>query len=213
MIKRIGYIGLGLMGKPIAGNLLKAGFELVVHNRSPQAVEELVAYVRKITGVELEVGAETGGDHLCIYVGAAAKRALGQVEWNDLGDDGFVLKSGAGGIYIAGAEDLGTLYGVYHLLEKHLGVRWFMPGEIGEVVPRGDLDRARTLLRVRMLVADDDQAPSDQRQDRMLADQVPVAVVLGIDRDGGVAQHRLRARRCDYYIFVFSIFYRIFKVP
>ncbi len=43
MIKRVGYIGLGLMGKPIAANLLKAGFELTVHNRSPQAVDELVA--------------------------------------------------------------------------------------------------------------------------------------------------------------------------
>ena len=43
MIKRVGYIGLGLMGKPIASNLLKAGFELTVHNRSQAAVEELVS--------------------------------------------------------------------------------------------------------------------------------------------------------------------------
>jgi 2-hydroxy-3-oxopropionate reductase len=43
MIKRIGYIGLGLMGKPIASNLLKAGFELTVHNRSQEVVQELVA--------------------------------------------------------------------------------------------------------------------------------------------------------------------------
>ncbi len=39
---RVGYIGLGLMGKPIARNILKAGFPLVVHNRSQGAVEELV---------------------------------------------------------------------------------------------------------------------------------------------------------------------------
>jgi 2-hydroxy-3-oxopropionate reductase len=37
----IGYIGLGLMGKSIARNILKAGFPLVVHNRSRQSVEEL----------------------------------------------------------------------------------------------------------------------------------------------------------------------------
>lgn len=41
-MERIGYIGLGLMGKPIAKNLLKAGFPLVVHNRSRAAVLELV---------------------------------------------------------------------------------------------------------------------------------------------------------------------------
>ncbi len=37
----IGYIGLGLMGKSIARNIHKAGFPLIVHNRSRGAVEEL----------------------------------------------------------------------------------------------------------------------------------------------------------------------------
>jgi len=40
---KIGYIGLGLMGKSMARNILKAGFPLVVHNRSRAAVNELVA--------------------------------------------------------------------------------------------------------------------------------------------------------------------------
>lgn len=40
---KVGYIGLGLMGKSIARNILKAGFPLVVHNRSRGAVAELVA--------------------------------------------------------------------------------------------------------------------------------------------------------------------------
>lgn len=40
---KIGYIGLGLMGKSIARNILNAGFPLVVHNRSRAAVDELVA--------------------------------------------------------------------------------------------------------------------------------------------------------------------------
>ena len=39
----VGYIGLGLMGKSIARNILKAGFPLVVHNRSREPVEELVS--------------------------------------------------------------------------------------------------------------------------------------------------------------------------
>jgi 2-hydroxy-3-oxopropionate reductase len=37
----IGFIGLGIMGKPMARNLIKAGYSLVVHNRSRAAVEEL----------------------------------------------------------------------------------------------------------------------------------------------------------------------------
>jgi len=39
---KVGYIGLGLMGKSIARNILKAGFPVVVHNRSRAAVDELV---------------------------------------------------------------------------------------------------------------------------------------------------------------------------
>ena len=40
---KVGYIGLGLMGKSIARNILKAGYPLVVHNRSRAAVNELVS--------------------------------------------------------------------------------------------------------------------------------------------------------------------------
>jgi len=40
---RVGYIGLGIMGKSIARNIRKAGFPVVVHNRSRGAVSELVA--------------------------------------------------------------------------------------------------------------------------------------------------------------------------
>ena len=39
----IGFIGLGVMGKPMAKNLLEAGFDLTVHSRSPDPVDELVA--------------------------------------------------------------------------------------------------------------------------------------------------------------------------
>jgi len=41
---RIGYIGLGLMGKPMARNILMGGYPLVVHNRSRGAVDELMRY-------------------------------------------------------------------------------------------------------------------------------------------------------------------------
>src|SRR5256886_9606185 len=41
--ERIGFIGLGIMGKPMARNLLKAGYPLVVHSRSRPPVDEMVA--------------------------------------------------------------------------------------------------------------------------------------------------------------------------
>src|SRR5262245_22803130 len=39
---KIGFIGLGIMGKPMARSLMKAGYDLVVHNRSRAKVDELV---------------------------------------------------------------------------------------------------------------------------------------------------------------------------
>ena len=42
MTDTVGFIGLGVMGRPMAKNLLKAGFPLVVHSRSAGPVDELV---------------------------------------------------------------------------------------------------------------------------------------------------------------------------
>ena len=43
MADTVGFIGLGLMGRPMAKNLLKAGFPLVVHSRSQGPVSDLVS--------------------------------------------------------------------------------------------------------------------------------------------------------------------------
>lgn len=40
---KIGFIGLGIMGKPMSKNLLKAGYELIVVDRNQAAVEEVIA--------------------------------------------------------------------------------------------------------------------------------------------------------------------------
>jgi 2-hydroxy-3-oxopropionate reductase len=54
----VGYIGLGLMGKSIARNILKAGFPLVVHNRSQGAVEELVSEGARAASSPAEVAGQ-----------------------------------------------------------------------------------------------------------------------------------------------------------
>ena len=43
MAQVIGFIGLGIMGRPMAKNLLKAGYSLVVHSRSQGPVDDVVA--------------------------------------------------------------------------------------------------------------------------------------------------------------------------
>lgn len=58
---KVGFIGLGIMGKPMALNLMKAGHELKVYNRSKEVVQELVA-----------LGAEAAASHGETAVGVDA---------------------------------------------------------------------------------------------------------------------------------------------
>lgn len=54
---KVGFIGLGIMGRPMALNLVRAGFRLVVHNRSPQGVDALAAAGARGAGSPKEVAA------------------------------------------------------------------------------------------------------------------------------------------------------------
>lgn len=55
MPKTIGFIGLGIMGKPMAKNLINAGYPLVVYNRTASKAQELVAMGARQVGSPKEV--------------------------------------------------------------------------------------------------------------------------------------------------------------
>ncbi|GFK92850.1 2-hydroxy-3-oxopropionate reductase [Fundidesulfovibrio magnetotacticus] len=54
---RVGFIGLGIMGKPMAKNILKGGFPLTVTSRTRSAVDELAAAGAKAAATPAEVAA------------------------------------------------------------------------------------------------------------------------------------------------------------
>src|SRR5690606_9361322 len=56
---RIGFIGLGIMGRPMARNLLRAGYSLTVYNRSRGPVDELAAEGAAPAGSPAELAAES----------------------------------------------------------------------------------------------------------------------------------------------------------
>src|SRR5438270_11527727 len=85
--------------------------------------------------------------------------------------------------------------------------------EVVEIVRRRDLDRATTLLRVGIFVADDGQSPTHQRQDRVPTGEMLVALVIGMDRDRGIAEHGLRASRRNGDESIFEPFEWILQVP
>lgn len=43
MTMKVGFIGTGIMGKPMSKNLLKAGYSLVVADRNPEAIADVIA--------------------------------------------------------------------------------------------------------------------------------------------------------------------------
>ncbi|MFQ5809398.1 MAG: DUF4838 domain-containing protein, partial [Armatimonadota bacterium] len=101
------------------------------------AAAELAGYIERISGARLLVCRGAPPEGYPVLLGrAAVRRERDTRDLAALGPDGFVIRSSAKRLLIAGGSDLGTLFGVYHLLEKYLGVRWFMPGEVGTVIPR-----------------------------------------------------------------------------
>jgi 3-hydroxyisobutyrate dehydrogenase len=48
MSERVGFIGLGIMGAGMAANLLRAGFDVVVYNRTAAKAEPLAAAGAKV---------------------------------------------------------------------------------------------------------------------------------------------------------------------
>ena len=56
MPQRIGFIGLGIMGKPMARNLLKAGYALTVYSRRRETIEALMAEGAQAAHSPQEVG-------------------------------------------------------------------------------------------------------------------------------------------------------------
>ena len=53
-IRKVGFIGLGKMGNPIAMNILKAGYDLTVYNRTPEKMKPLLSLGAKGASSPLE---------------------------------------------------------------------------------------------------------------------------------------------------------------
>ena len=90
---KVGYIGLGLMGKSIARNILKAGFPVVVHNRSRAVVDELVAEGASASDSPREVAAQ-------VDVVFTNLPDTPDVEKVALGEKGIIAGAHAGLIFI-----------------------------------------------------------------------------------------------------------------
>ncbi len=67
-----------------------------------------------------------------------------------------------------------------------------------EIMRRRDLDAAAAELRIHVGVADDGNFAPGERQAHPAADQMPIPLIVGMHRDGGVSQHGFRPRGRDH---------------
>lgn len=96
---RVGFIGLGRMGFPMARNLLKAGHEVVAHNRSRGPVDRLVALGAEPASSPAEVARAVEILVTCLLTPE-------QVETVYLGPEGAIEEARAGQVFI----DTSTVY-------------------------------------------------------------------------------------------------------
>lgn len=127
------------------------------------AVEELINHVEKATGKRLPVATESAipSEYATrIFVGETGAAIAQDIDPDQLEVEEYVLRTVDNDFYILGKElhqedytgsrphgepwnplsgecvHSGTLFGVYDLLERFLGVRWLWPGNLGTYVPR-----------------------------------------------------------------------------
>lgn len=135
--------------------------EVVVLDGAPGATRfaaaEATNFLSRILGAAVPiVSTPTGGNVSSIFLGTNSWSSTVGVHQNDAVRDEFRIRVVGGNVHIVGNDDnanvfrmvrdgahnarfrSGTLFGVYELLERFAGVRFYFPGEMGTIVPRMD---------------------------------------------------------------------------
>jgi 3-hydroxyisobutyrate dehydrogenase len=76
---RYGFIGLGNLGGHLAASMVRAGFDLTVHDRDPALAAPLVALGAKAAGNAAELAAEVDAVLTCLPSPAVSEAVLEQV--------------------------------------------------------------------------------------------------------------------------------------
>lgn len=109
-----------------------------------RAADDLQHYIEKISGAKLPIASDAQAvNGAVVLVGASKKLDVLHLDMphgltNECNEEGFVITANDDTLALAGNEDgpyWGTYYATCEFLNR-LGVRWYSPGEFGEVVPQ-----------------------------------------------------------------------------
>jgi len=129
-------------GKACAVIALREGAQ----EREREAASELQSYIKRSTGAKLPIKTATEvSSEYAIRLELAARS-------KDRPPGSFRIHVGEKETLISGCSPLAILYGAYEFLERFVGIRWYMPGPLGEIVPK----HARIVLPM----TDLEQSPS-----------------------------------------------------
>ena len=129
-----------VLSRAAAGELVlaengKSDYKIVLaDSASPSTkygAEELQRFLEQITGVKLPIVSDQqpkGPKEIILGENARLKDLGVTIDLPSLGKEGYVIRTVGESLVIVGGSLRGNLYGVYGLLEDHLGCRWFAPG-------------------------------------------------------------------------------------
>lgn len=141
---RVGFLGLGRMGRPMAANLAAAGFDLVVWNRTRAKADAFAAEHRaEVAATPAE--AARGADAV---VGMLADDTAVRESW--LGDDGALRELGGGAVGIDASTISPQLAGELHRAAAATGTRFL------DVPVSGSTDAAAAATLTLMVGGDAD---------------------------------------------------------
>jgi formylglycine-generating enzyme len=104
------------------------------------AANDLQLYLSKISGAKVPIGTDASVSGNRVLIGVFDKPPVKEWKGDRPARDGFAIETvsrqgGGTDLFLVGGDPRGAGYAVYELLERFLGVRWYMPCELGEEVP------------------------------------------------------------------------------
>lgn len=100
------------------------------------AADKLQAHIVKLVGVELPVASDAAApDGPVIFVGECAQTAEADLPPENAGPEAYAVRVRDGNLILTGRKPWAVEFAVYSFLEDELGIRWFVPGPLGEHIP------------------------------------------------------------------------------
>jgi hypothetical protein len=100
------------------------------------AADKLQAHIVKLVGVELPATSDAAApDGPVIFVGECAQTVDADLPPEDAGPEAYAVRVRDGNLILTGRKPWAVEFAVYSFLEDELGIRWFVPGPLGEHIP------------------------------------------------------------------------------